>query len=352
MMQEAVLYEKLDRDLVRCTACRWYCKVPKGATGVCGVRINEDGVLYLMVYGKAAALHVDPIEKKPLFHFLPGTKILSLGTLGCNFGCEFCQNSLMSQTPKLERLKDPTHQKAAIERLIDEQSEDVSPQQVVEAAIASGAPAIAFTYNEPSVFVEYAHDIAVLAKARGVRTVFVSSGYETKENLDYMGPHLDAVNVDLKAFSEGFYHDLCHAKLSEVLEGITDMLRRRIWVEITTLVIPGRNDSDAELESAAKWIAARSLDIPWHLTAFHPDYRMKDTPPTPAAALLRARTIGRRAGLRYVYTGNIPGLEGESTHCPGCDTTLVERHGMATYENRLKNGACPQCGTTIAGVWR
>ncbi len=351
-LHDAVLYEKLDRNLVRCTACRWYCKVPPGATGVCGVRLNEGGTLKLMTYGKAAALHVDPVEKKPLFHFMPGTEILSLGTFGCNFGCEFCQNWTISQAPKHERLKDPLAQRARIGALIDKSSMDMGPQEVVEECVARVIPSIAYTYNEPSIFVEYAHDIAALAKARGIKNVFVSSGYESEENLDYMGPLLDAINVDLKSFSEEFYRKLCHTDLQKVLAGIRDIHGRGIWMEITTLLIPGRNDSDDGLRQAAGFIASLSPDIPWHVTAFHPDYKMRDVPSTPAEALLRARKIGKAAGLKFVYTGNRPGLEGESTVCPTCGTRLISRFGMSTEENRLVDGACPDCQTPIPGVWR
>lgn len=351
-MQDAILYEKLDRNLVRCTACQWYCKVPPGATGVCGVRLNEGGTLKLMTYGKAAALHVDPIEKKPLFHFLPGTPILSLGTFGCNFGCEFCQNWGISQVPKHERLKDPLAQRARIGALIDKNSMDMSPEDVVEECILRGVPSIAFTYNEPSIFAEYAHDIAILAKPRGIKIVFVSSGYETRECLDHMAGLIDAANIDLKAFSAQFYKEICHTDLQKALVGIRDIHARGIWIEVTTLLIPGKNDSDDELRGAAAFLASLDPALPWHVTAFHPDYKMLQVPRTPAETLLRARQIGLEAGLKFVYTGNVPGLDGAHTSCLACGAVLIRRLGMRMEKNLLKDGACPTCHTLVPGVWR
>lgn len=341
-MVEAILYEKLDGKRVRCLACSWKCVLPESGIGLCGVRLNENGKLYLAVYGQAVGLHNDPIEKKPLYHFLPGKKVLSFGTLGCNFGCLFCQNWEMSQPPRL--LKVAPFEGATL---------TVPPEKIVEIAIGNGSPAIAYTYNEPAVFAEYAHDTAQLAKERGLFNVYVSNGYESEEGLNYIAPYLDAINIDLKSFNPVFYQKICRARIEPVLSTIKKVYEKGIHLEITTLVIPTLNDSAGELKEIAEFIKRISPDIPWHVTAFHPQYQLLNLPPTTPAKLEKAWEIGKRAGLNYVYVGNIPNNEHNHTFCPQCGALLIERSG---YDTKIKNldkerGLCRQCRTKINGVW-
>ncbi|MBI5221928.1 MAG: AmmeMemoRadiSam system radical SAM enzyme [Candidatus Magasanikbacteria bacterium] len=292
-MRQAVLYRKLDGNKVRCLACAHYCVIQNGKTGICGVRKNVEGELQFLVYGRPAAIHVDPIEKKPLYHFMPGTEILSLGTFGCNFRCGFCQNYDISQ------------HKLQVTSFKLRESGDWLPERIVSYAVGHQIPSIAYTYNEPTVFVEYAHDIMVLAKEKGIRNVFVSNGYESKETLDYIGPYLDAINIDLKSFSNEFYQKNCGAKLQPVLDTIKRVYQMKIWQEITTLVIPGENDSEEELKQIADFIVSVDSGIPWHLSRFHPDYKMVDKDITDYKSLARAKEIGLKAGLKYVYIGNV-----------------------------------------------
>ena len=287
------MYKKLDGNKVRCLACAHYCVIQEGKTGICGVRENIGGELQLLVYGKPAAIQVDPIEKKPLYHFMPGTKILSLGTFGCNFRCGFCQNWDISQ----QRLSELGY------RL--QESDDWLPERIVSYAVEHKIPSIAYTYNEPTIFVEYAYDIMVLAKEKGLKNVFVSNGYESKETLDYIGPYLDAINIDLKSFSNGFYQKNCGAKLQPVLDTIRRVHKMKIWQEITTLVIPGENDVEEELKQIADFIVSVDPGIPWHLSRFHPDYKMMNKGVTSYESLVRVREIGLAAGLKYVYLGNV-----------------------------------------------
>ncbi|HLC96783.1 MAG TPA: AmmeMemoRadiSam system radical SAM enzyme [Candidatus Nanoarchaeia archaeon] len=350
-MHEAILYEPLENKKIRCTACKWYCEVPEGKAGICSIRYNKEGKLYLLTYGKPCSVAIDPIEKKPLFHFYPGTQILSIGTFGCNFGCEFCQNWTISQTTKEAQRKSPLNQFETIMGIINKNSDDLSPKQVVDICVERNIPSIAFTYNEPTIFSEYAHDIAILAKKKGIKIVYVSSGYETKETMKYMHGLIDAMNIDLKAYNEKTYTKICKTKLSHVLDTIKEIAKKKIWLEITTLIIPGINDSDKELEDIAEFIYSCNPEMPWHVTAFHPDYKMLDTMPTPASTLKRAHEIGIKAGLKFVYTGNIPGLEYENTHCPHCDELLIERWGMSTKQIHLNKGACPHCRNKLSGRW-
>lgn len=290
-MKPAVLYQKLDKQRTRCLACAHYCVIQNGKTGICGVRKNDGGALFLLVYGKPAAIHVDPIEKKPLYHFMPGTKILSLGTFGCNFRCGFCQNWEMSQTTD--------------DGLRTTDFDEWLPKRIVEYAVKNRIPSIAYTYNEPTIFVEYAHDIMVLAKERGLKNVFVSNGYESKETLDFIGPYLDAINIDLKSFRNEFYQKNCGAKLQPVLDTIKRVYEVKIYQEITTLIIPRENDSEEELRQIAEFIASVDKNIPWHLSRFHPDYKMLDKDVTSYESLVKAREIGLKAGLKCVYLGNV-----------------------------------------------
>lgn len=361
-MVEAALYEKLADKKVRCLACSWKCILPESGIGLCGVRFNENGKLYLAVYGQAASLHNDPMEKKPLYHFLPGQTVLSFGTLGCNFGCSFCQNWEISQPPRLLKVAPLPGEgvtfrkrKEKLQRLVEETSRSLSPQEIVEKALEIGSPAVAYTYNEPAVFAEYAHDTAKLAKEKGLFNVYVSNGFESKEGLNYIAPYLDAINIDLKSFNPAFYAKICQARLEPVLSTIKRVFAKGIHLEITTLVIPTLNDRAEELKQIAEFIKGISPDIPWHVTAFYPQYKMLKLPPTPVEKLQEAWAIGKAAGLNYVYVGNVPGHEHNHTFCPSCHHLLIER--SFSYTVRIvglntKNGQCSQCGTKIKGVWK
>jgi pyruvate formate lyase activating enzyme len=338
-MHEAMLYQPWSKrpGFVECLLCAHYCKIAPGRAGVCSVRVNRDGKLYTLVYGKAIANHIDPIEKKPLFHFLPGTGILSIATAGCNFKCDFCQNWQISQLSKGWQGEFP--------------GEDLPPAEVVRQAVRAGCSGIAYTYTEPTIFFEYAYDTARLARKRGLRNVFVTNGYQSAEAIEAMVGVIDAANVDLKAFSDDTYKRVCGARLQPVLDTIQRMWEKGIWVEVTTLVVPGQNDSDEELTLIADFLAGISPDIPWHISRFHPDYKMTDIPPTPTRTLHRAAGIGKAAGLRFVYVGNVWGDVYEHTYCPRCGEIIMYRVGYQVRD-RLKAGSCPACGTPIPGVWK
>lgn len=336
-MKEAMLWESLGEGRVRCVLCAHRCTIPPGGRGVCQVRENRNGKLYSLVYGRLVSQALDPVEKKPLFHFLPGTGTLSLATVGCNFRCDFCQNHEISQFPREHG-----------GRIV---GEPVEPEEIVEAAKETGARSISYTYTEPTVFFEFCRDVGRLAAEEGLRNVFVTNGYMTEEALAEARGWLHAANVDLKSFSEDFYRRFCGASLQPVLETIARMWEAGIWVEVTTLVIPGRNDSEEQLRWIAEFLVGISPDIPWHVSRFVPAYKAWDLPPTPLSTLRRAREIGLSAGLRYVYMGNVPG-EGEDTLCPGCGRTLIRRYGFFVLQNDLVEGACPHCGTALAGIWR
>ena len=335
-MKEALLYTKLEDNQLRCDLCAHRCLIQEGKRGICGVRENRGGVLYSLVYGKAIATHVDPIEKKPLFNFLPGSLSFSVATVGCNMTCLHCQNADISEAPR------------ETGRIM---GEDISPERLVEAAEKNGCRSIAYTYTEPTIFFEYALDTARLAKTRGVKNIFVTNGYMTEEALEMINPVLDAANVDLKSFNDDFYRKICGARLQPVLETIKRMHEQGIWLEVTTLIIPGHNDSDEELEAIGRFLSGISPDIPWHVSAFYPTYLLTSAPPTPAATLRRARKIGQAAGLRYVYTGNIPGDDGENTYCPNCGKIIIERTGYRVGAVNIRDGNCAFCSTPVAGVW-
>jgi pyruvate formate lyase activating enzyme len=334
-MKEAMFYVQKGDNRVRCGLCRHWCLIGDGARGICGVRENRGGTLYSLVYGKLVAENADPVEKKPLFHVLPGSRSFSVATVGCNFRCRHCQNYAISQVA-------PKQPISGISR---------SPAEVVEKALAAGCSSIAYTYTEPTIFFEFAYDTARLAREAGLLNVFVTNGYITREALATIAPFLDAANIDLKGFTEPFYRDYVHASLAEVLDCIVDYRKLGIWIELTTLLIPGLNDADDELQGIASFIVTNlGADTPWHLTQFHPTYQLTDRPRTPVATLRRARDIGRAAGLRYVYEGNVPGEGGENTWCPACAALLIERHGYVIGTNRIRGGACPDCGTAIVGI--
>ncbi|MCX8178233.1 MAG: AmmeMemoRadiSam system radical SAM enzyme [Candidatus Aenigmarchaeota archaeon] len=345
-MKKCLLYEKIKGN-VKCTACSHYCIIQKNHTGLCGIRKNINGNLFLMAYGKAAAVNVDPVEKKPLYHFLPGSKIFSFGTFGCDFGCLFCQNWDISQPTREIRSKE--NKDELLEEILSS-SHDIMPNDIVEYASKNKIPSIAYTYNEPAVFFEYAYDTAKLAKRKGIKNVFVSNGYESKEAIAKIKKYLDAANIDLKSFSDEFYLKICKAKLEPVLKNIEKLYNLGIWIEITTLIIPGKNDSDKELNQIADFISSLSNKIPWHVTAFHPDYKMLDVKPTPLSMLIKAYKIGKKAGLKYVYAGNVSAGKYENTFCPKCKSLAIERHGFFNIKNNLNKGKC-KCGYKINGVW-
>ncbi|MGD2125049.1 MAG: AmmeMemoRadiSam system radical SAM enzyme [Desulfobacteraceae bacterium] len=335
-MKEAYLYEKMDNQRVRCFLCNHRCLIKEGAKGICGVRENQGGTLMSLVYGKVIARHVDPIEKKPLFHFLPGTRSYSIATVGCNFKCLFCQNADISQMPS-------DHEQIW--------GEDMTPAIIVDEAVATRSATIAYTYTEPTIFFELALDSARLAVQKGVKNIFVSNGYMTEECLQDMYPDLHGANVDLKAYSDKFYKEQCGAKFEPVLKTLETMKKMGVWLEVTTLLIPGLNDSDQELNHIAKFLVGLDSDIPWHISRFHPTYRLMDRRATPPESIRRARDIGYGAGLKYVYTGNLPGDEGEKTFCHECKGVLIDRHGFYITKNVIKDNRCPQCHAEIPGVW-
>jgi pyruvate formate lyase activating enzyme len=335
-MKEAYLYEKLDRKRVRCHLCGHGCLIKDGSKGICGVRENRDGMLTTLVYGKVIAMHVDPIEKKPLFHFLPGSRSYSIATVGCNFRCRFCQNSDISQMP------------ADHDRIL---GDDVPPINIVKMAKDSRSSTIAYTYTEPTIYYEFAHDTARLAVKEGIRNIFVSNGYMTEECLTDIHPDLHGINIDLKAFSEKFYKEQCGAKLEPVLNSIKKARELGIWVEVTTLLIPGLNDSAGELKDIAVFLAGVDPEIPWHISRFHPTYRLTDSYPTPPEDIHRAKDIGLSSGLKYVYTGNLPGDEGEKTFCHGCGELLIDRYGYSIRQMSIRDGRCSKCNEVIPGVW-
>lgn len=341
-MREAILYKQLGENTVECAACAWRCKIYENRTGVCGVRQNISGKLFLLVYGRVVSANVDPMEKKPMYHFLPGEKIFSIGTVGCNFGCDFCQNFDISQASR-------TGARAAD---IEKSGDELSPKEIVDFCLDHRLPAIAFTYNEPAIFTELAAEVMELAKPRGIKGVFVSNGYETTEALNFLEPYIDAYNIDLKGFTEKFYQKVCKAKLFPVLETIEEIFKRGKWLEITTLLVPGENDSEKELKQVAQFIASVSADIPWHLSAFYPTYIYADRVATPPETLVRAYEIGKKAGLKYVYVGNVADKKRSTTYCPSCGEALIIRSGFAVSEYNIKNGQCGKCKIKIAGIWQ
>lgn len=334
-MKEALFYEKLENEEVHCFLCGHQCRIKPGNRGKCGVRQNNGGILYSLVYGRLIAQHIDPIEKKPLYHFQPGTRSFSIATVGCNFRCLFCQNADISQTPR---------ETGVI------MGSEVSPENTVQQALQTQSSSIAYTYTEPTIFMEYALDVAKLAHQQGMRNVFVSNGFMSREALETISPYLDAANVDLKAFTDDFYKNLCGARIKPVLRTLKSMKELGIWLEVTTLVIPGLNDDPGELRALADFVFSLGPETPWHVSRFHPTYRLTDRPITPVETLRRAREIGLDAGLWYVYTGNVPGDEGENTYCHRCHALLLERFGFSTRRRGLEKAACTQCGANLAGV--
>ena len=338
LTKEGELYEKLPEGKVRCFACGHRCPIPEGRAGVCRVRFNQGGRLYVPT-GYIGALQDDPIEKKPFFHALPGARALSFGMLGCDFHCGYCQNWVTSQA-----LRDPVAGAPPMK---------MGPREFVKLALDRKCEVVASTYNEPLITSEWAVEIFKEAKQAGLVTAYISNGNGTPEVLDYIRPWVDLYKVDLKSFDDRHYREL-GGTLENVLVTIRHLFERRFWLEIVTLLIPGFNDSDEEIGKLTRFVASVSPDIPWHCTAFHKDYKMTDPENTSARTLIRAAEIGRRAGLRYIYAGNLPGMAGkwENTYCPGCGKLLIERFGFEILKNRLTaKGACPGCNTPIPGFW-
>ena len=336
-MMDAYLYQRLENGKVRCDLCSHRCVIKDGKRGICGVRENQKGELKSLVYGRLIAQHVDPIEKKPLFHVLPGTLSFSIATVGCNFRCRFCQNADIAQLP------------ADCKGMI--MGESYTPEDVVAAALRADCRSIAYTYTEPTVFFEFAFDTAKLAHEKGLVNVFVTNGYMTSEALYMIQPYLDAANVDLKAFNDDFYKNQCGARRKHVMESLKLMKELGIFLEVTTLLIPGLNDDKKELEQLASFIVNDlGCETPWHISRFHPTYKLTDRSPTPIETIHQAREIGLNAGLRYVYCGNVPGDEGEDTICYSCGHALIRRWGFHISENNITNNKCPQCGVYIDGI--
>lgn len=335
-MKEAILYDRLDESKVRCRLCAHRCLIGPGKTGICGVRENRDGRLMTLVYGRAISANIDPIEKKPLFHFLPGTTSMSIATVGCNMACAHCQNHDISQMPR-------DHGQIM--------GSNLSPDEIVSRARDARAASISYTYTEPTIFFEYALDTARAATEAGLKNIFVTNGYMTEDALKEIGSDLHAANVDLKAFSDDFYKKVCQAGLEPVKASISRMKDMGVWIEVTTLIIPGYNDDEDELTRLAEWLARVGSEIPWHISCFHPTYRLRDSQTTPAATIHRVRDIGLAAGLQYVYSGNLWGDAGEKTHCRQCGQILIDRVGFSVSANNLRDGNCPHCQTPAAGVW-
>ncbi len=338
-MKKAAFFNTLKDNTVKCFLCNHMCVIPEGKRGKCGVRENNGGILESLVYGRLAATSADPIEKKPLFHFLPGSISYSISTVGCNFKCLHCQNFHISQYPHMHNG--------------DIVGETYRPSDVIGAATLSSCKSISYTYVEPTVFFEFAYDCAVLAKQHDIKNIFVSNGYMSKEAAIELSKVIDAINIDIKSFSDSFYREICGAHLKPVLDNVERLYNRGVWVEITTLIIPGLNDSKKELTEIANFIKGIDPDIPWHITGFYPCFQLNNISPTPVSTLDMARQIGLDIGLNYVYQGNRPGHGGEDTICPYCNRTLIKRTGFNIITNNMDStGTCPFCGKPISGRWK
>ncbi|MEA3293090.1 MAG: AmmeMemoRadiSam system radical SAM enzyme [Patescibacteria group bacterium] len=333
-MKEAYLYEKLKHKKVRCLNCTHHCILSPKKRGICGVRENIDGKLYSLTYGKVCAIEIDPIEKKPFFHFAPGTKSLSVATVGCQFSCKSCQNWVISQGPKLSK---------KIE------GENISPKKIVEIAKNKKLPSISYTYTDPTVFSEYAIDTMKEARKQGIKNVWVTAGFLSKELLNLISPYLDAINVDIKGFSNKFYNKYCGGRLAPVLETCKNIKKKNIWLETTTLVLPTLNDSEKTLKNIAKFIKNElGPETPWHISQFCGaiSWKLKHIPDTPIQTLKKTYKIGKDAGLKYVYIGNIASTDAENTYCPKCGTKAIQRNGYFVKKFD-KNGKCPKCNEDL-----
>lgn len=334
-MKEAILYQKLKEKKVKCLNCAHYCLIPEGKRGICGVRENINGQLFSLNYGKLCALEIDPIEKKPFFHFLPGTKSLSLASVGCNFACSTCQNWHISQAPKLNPK--------------DIWGEEIPPEMIIKIALQNNCLSISYTYTEPTIFSEYALECMKLAKEEGLKNNWVSNGFFSKELFQKIAPFLDAINVDLKSFEDEFYIKYCQGRLKPVLENLKKLKEHNIWVEVTTLIVPTLNDKEEIFRKIAQFIKEElGEETPWHVTQFCGaiSWKLHNLPDTPPETLMKAREIGLKEGLKYVYTGNVAGLEGENTYCPKCSQMVIRRVGY--FIERLdKKGKCPKCQESL-----
>jgi len=334
-MKEALFYKKLKNKVVRCELCHQHCTIANQKTGLCGVRQNQSGVLYSLVYGKSIAEGVDPIEKKPFFHFLPGSYALSVATLGCNFACRHCQNADISQFTKRTNRDDEIL------------GNDLPPEKIVEHTLASGCQSIAYTYTEPTIFFEYAFDTMKLAHDKKIKNCWVTNGYIEEKPLKHALPYLNAANVDLKSYSEKFYKEVCDAKLEPVLQTLRTLKKNNVWVEVTTLLIPDQNDSEDELRELARFIKDDlGAETPWHISKFHPAYHMNGLPPTQAESIYTAYEIGQSTGLKYIYAGNLPGDEKENTYCSFCGELNIERIGYQ-ISRQDKSGCCRKCNKSL-----
>ena len=334
---KARLWKPLDDGLVQCRLCSHFCLIKPDTRGKCGVRENRDGTLFALNYGKIAARNLDPVEKKPLYHFQPGSRTFSFATMGCNLTCSFCQNWTLSQPPREE---------GAI------LGQDATPDELVNEALLLKAASISYTYSEPTIFFELMQDTARIAHEKGLKNIMVSNGYMSRECLDELGPLIDAINVDLKCFTDEFYRDMSGAHLKPVLDNLKRIKHDlKWWLEVTTLLIPGHNDSDEELDRLTDFLTNEiGKDTPWHISRFHPDYHMTNADPTPGKALQSAYSMGKSKGLKYVYIGNMPGLNRQNTYCPGCDAELINRSGFTLRTSGIESGKCEKCGETIPGV--
>jgi len=333
--READFYHRLDNKLVACDLCPRRCVIRPGQRGFCRARENRDGTLYSVVYGRPCSVNKEPIEKAPLFHFLPGRQRITLATAGCNQTCKYCQNWEISQA-----------------RMEDLQNYDLSPADVVALAVREQVPIICFTYSEPVVFYEYMIDIARLARAKGIRTAVVTGGYINPEPLEQLCSAVDAIKIDLKGFTPEFYQNVCGSTLEPVLEACRIVAQSRTHLELVNLVVPALNDDTTTTSRMCRWIREELGDtIPVHFTRFHPEYRLRNSPPTPTRTLERAVTIAKSQGLKFVYVGNVPGHRAENTYCPACAKMIIQRSGYSIVNNRVKNGRCSYCGAHIAGVW-
>lgn len=354
-MKKARFYKKLEDNLVECTACEWKCKIKPESLGICGVRRNKAGDLYSLVYGQVVDAYPDWIEKKKLAHFMPGTYAFSIGTVGCNFKCDFCLNWKSSQFPKL--IKDKLRGNKVNDELdaaVSKYGYELSPVKIVDYCEKKNINIIAYTYNEPTVFIEFALDTAEIGNKSGIKSVFVTNGFMSESAAEELSESMAAVSFDLKSFSDDFYKRLCGGRLDPVLRNIEFFHKKGVWIEVTTLIIPGENDSDYELREIAEFLADLSPDIPWHITKFSPEYKMQNKGGTPSETLYKAFDIGKKAGLRYIYFGNLWDSDKTSTYCPNCGKMLIYRdiYDIRIEETFDTNGKCKSCGQKIAGVWK
>lgn len=334
-MKEALLYKKTDNSRVQCELCSHQCQLNEGQTGICNVRKNLKGTLYSLNYDKVTAIHSDPIEKKPLYHFLPASQSFSVAAMGCNFKCKFCQNHSISMVPDEHHIM----------------GEAISPQQLIDTAWRYNSESISYTYTEPTIYFELMFETAVLAKERGIKNVMVTNGFMSRQALDKIAPYMDGVNVDLKAFTEEFYRKYSGARLAPVLETITAMKDKNIWIELTTLVIPGLNSNMKEIKDLIQFIVRLDPDIPWHVSRFFPQYQLTNHDVTPVETMDEILETAREMGLKYLYGGNISSNRWSHTQCPNCQTTLIKRSGYHSQVTGIQSGSCKKCREPIAGIW-